>query len=185
MARTTSRTRRPEPPGKLTEDDIQKVIRTARAVAAEFRDEKDRVLEEYIEIFSPLVGRKVFGDKYFLAMAYLIAHKMKMAGLGDNQYGTIAESMRLASVSEGDSSISFNSAQSPTKDADAEYLLTSYDFDKETGQGTFPVLITDLMGGVIFQSDEMWVVNKANRTYGKAAQNIEWQLDGGAGKWVE
>jgi hypothetical protein len=95
-------------------------------LSPEFLTVKKAVVEQYIETFSPLVGRKVFGDKYFLAMACLICHKMKMAGMGDNKYGTIAESMRLASVSEGDSSISFNSSQAPTKDADAEYLLTSY-----------------------------------------------------------
>ena len=113
-------------PGKLSKEDVQKIVSTVRVLASEFKAVKSGMIEQYIEIFYPLIGRKVFGDKYFLAMAYLICHKMKMAGLGDNEYGTIAESMRLASVSEGDSSVSFNSTQSPTKDADAEYLLTSY-----------------------------------------------------------
>jgi hypothetical protein len=118
--------RKPNEIAALTKEDVQKIVNTVRALAPEFRTVKTAVIEQYIEIFYPLVGRKVFGDKYFLAMALLICHKMKLAGLGDNKYGTIAESMRLASVSEGDSSISFNATQSPTKDADAEYLLTSY-----------------------------------------------------------
>jgi hypothetical protein len=71
-----------------------------------------------------------------------------------------------------------------TSDSNA-FFQRRYDLDQQTGMGTFPVLCTDLMGQVIFQSDEMWVTNKANRTYGKTAQNIEWQLDGGAGKWTD
>jgi len=71
-----------------------------------------------------------------------------------------------------------------TSDSNA-FFQRKYDLDQQTGLGVFPVLCTDLMGNVIFQSDEMWVANKANRTYGKTTQNIEWQLDGGDGKWTD
>jgi hypothetical protein len=66
-----------------------------------------------------------------------------------------------------------------------DFFQKMYDRDQSTGEAMFPVLLTDLKGSVIFQSDQMWVTNKPNRTYGKAAQNIEVQLDGGDGTWTD
>jgi hypothetical protein len=62
------------------------------------------------------------------------------------------------------------------------FFQRMYDMDQETGQGVLPVLLTDLMGGVLFQSDEMWVAQDPSRNYGKVAGTIEIQLDGGEGK---
>jgi len=112
--------------GPITQDDVRKIIRIIRAMAPEFKAVGDKEIRQYIEIFSLMIGRRVYGARWHLALALLICHKMKMAGMGDTKYGTVAESMRLSSVSEGDSSLSFNSSQAPTADADSEFLLTSY-----------------------------------------------------------
>ena len=101
-------------------------IQMIRLLAPEFANETDEMLNQWVEMFAPLISKKVFGKLYNQALALLIAHKLKLAGFGSNEYGSVAEAMRLSSVSEGDSTISFNAAQSPTIDADAEYLLTSY-----------------------------------------------------------
>ena len=58
-------------------------------------------------------------------MALLVCHAMKMAGNGDNSLGTIANTGRLASVSEGGVSISFATSTAGVT-GDAEYQLTSY-----------------------------------------------------------
>jgi hypothetical protein len=101
-------------------------IQVFRLIAPEFKPVGDGDLADWIELVKPYISKKVFGKFYDQALAYLAAHKMKLAGLGDDTYGTVAESMRLASVSEGDSSISFNSAQAPTTTGDSEYLITPY-----------------------------------------------------------
>lgn len=51
-----------------------------------------------------------------------------MAGYGDTSLGSLAQTGRLASVTEGGESISFGSttASSGGANTDAEYLLTSY-----------------------------------------------------------
>lgn len=110
----------------LAKADVQEIIDTVRAIAPEFLTAEEKVIKQYIKIFSPLVGRKVFGDKYFLAMALLICHKMKLAGLGSNKYGTVDESLRFSSITVGDESVSFNNATAVSTAADEEYKLTSY-----------------------------------------------------------
>jgi len=65
------------------------------------------------------------------------------------------------------------------------FFQRMYDLDQATGAALFPVLLTDLSGGVLFQSDEMWVVNDPSRNYGKVAQNIEIQLDGGDARTID
>jgi hypothetical protein len=102
------------------------VLQRIRLLAREFEDVPDDTVEQWIEMVSPLISRKVFGKLYDLGVALLAAHNMKLTGLGDDTYGTVAESMRLSSVSEGDSTISFNAAQSPTGSADDVYKTTVY-----------------------------------------------------------
>lgn len=59
------------------------------------------------------------------------------------------------------------------------FLQNKYDLDRQTGDGTFPVLIKDLKGGLIFSADAAWVVKPPSRAYGKDTNNREWEIDTG------
>ena len=105
------------------------VIETIRLVGREFRTVSDSELEGYIELYSPLVSRKMFGKLYGLALAYIICHKLKVAGYGDNPFGELGKvgiGLTVGSVSEGGSSISFGANQSSSLAKDAEYATTEY-----------------------------------------------------------
>jgi len=105
------------------------VIETIRLVGSEFKDVPDTELEQWIELVSPMVGKKQFGKLYEQALAYLVCHKMKMTGKGENplgELGTIGIGFAVGSVSEGGSSISFGANQSSNIATDAELGLTAY-----------------------------------------------------------
>lgn len=70
---------------------------------------------------------------------------------------------------------------SPTND----FLQEQYDYDNESCEGMFPVLIKDLRGKTLFQADEAWVVKPADRAYGKAAPNRAWEIDTGSGAFTK
>ena len=71
-------------------------------------------------------SEKRFGASYQKALAYLTAHKLKMNGYGDTGTGTIADSLRVGSYSEGETSISYTTGQQTNLQVDAEYALTVY-----------------------------------------------------------
>lgn len=105
------------------------VIETIRLVGSEFKDVPDTELEQWIELVSPMVSKKQFGKLYEQALAYLVCHKMKMTGKGENplgELGTIGIGFAVGSVSEGGSSISFGANQSSNIATDAELGLTAY-----------------------------------------------------------
>ena len=97
-----------------------------RAVAEEFNDVTPQKVEVFIGLVKPLISERRFGSNYQTALAYLAAHKMKMAGLGDNTTGKIDDMMRVASYTEGEVSVSYAVAQNVNATKDAEYALTSY-----------------------------------------------------------
>lgn len=110
-----------------------------RIVATEFADiPDDDVIDAdgkvttygirtYIELYKDQISEKRFGSSYQKALAYLTAHKLKMSGLGsDNGVGSIADSLRVSSLSEGETSVSFSTNQSTNLTVDAEYALTVY-----------------------------------------------------------
>ena len=104
-------------------------IEIVRLVAPEFAGTSDDVLNQWIEVVRPMVSKKQFGKLYEQGLAYLVCHKMKMAGLGDNplgDLGTVGVGFAIGSVSEGGSSISFGASQSSNLAADAELALTRY-----------------------------------------------------------
>jgi hypothetical protein len=105
---------------------VKKIIDIVRTLSPEFKTMGPNIVEQYITMFYPLIGRKVFGSLYHLAMAYLTCHKMKMNGLGDNKYGTVDEAHRFSSISVGNESVSFNNAAAASTAIDSEYLSTSY-----------------------------------------------------------
>jgi len=53
------------------------------------------------------------------------------------------------------------------------------DVDRENGEGLFPVLIKDLKGGTVFNTEAAWVTKKATLARGKDTNNREWELDTG------
>ena len=111
-----------------------------RMVAGEFKDIPDEdVIDEsigtvkqygvksFIDLYSDQISEKRFGKSYQKALAYLTAHKLKMTGYGDSGFsGNIADSLRVGSFSEGETSISFSTGQSANLQVDAEYALTTY-----------------------------------------------------------
>lgn len=108
---------------------MEKVIAYIRLIGTEFNSIADEKLNLWIEILRPMVSRKQFGNLYEQALAYLVCHKLKMAGNGANplgDLGAIGIGFAVGSVSEGGSSISFGANQSSNLATDAELGLTAY-----------------------------------------------------------
>lgn len=97
-----------------------------RMNAGEFADVSDSDVLKWIRIVRPLISKKRFGRLYQQAIVLLAAHKMKLAGLGDNTTGSIGDIMRVSSYSEGEVSVSYGVAQNINATVDAEYTLTIY-----------------------------------------------------------
>lgn len=105
------------------------VIDIIRVIAPEFSDVGDDLLTQYVEIIRPMVSRKQFGKLYKQGLAYLICHKLKIAGFGENplgDIGAIGAGFAVGSVSEGGISVSYVANQSSNLAADAELGLTAY-----------------------------------------------------------
>lgn len=106
------------------------ILKAFRLIAPEFDSTDDGTVMDYTDLLSPMVSQKQFGRQYTLAMAYYVAHKMKMHGLSGNEDDArknAAVNMGVASYSEGGTSISYaNPASSGSTDTDAELTLTVY-----------------------------------------------------------
>ena len=118
------------------------VNETLRILAPEFKEVSDDDLDLWVSLAKPFVSKKQFGKLYPHALAYLAAHMMKLSGLGDETYGTVADAMRLASVSEGNTSISFNTGAYTSDTIDAELGLTPYGIGYRRIRGICIVPIT-------------------------------------------
>lgn len=101
-------------------------LETFRLIGKEFEEIPDDDIEEWIELVKPLISEKKFGNTYTMALALLVAHKLKMAGYGDISTGRVDDALRVSSYSEGEVSISYSASQSGSISVDAEYTLTSY-----------------------------------------------------------
>ena len=97
-----------------------------RMVAQELEEIKDDEVRKWIELVKPIVSEKRFGKMYNQALALLAAHRLKMAGKGDNTTGKIDDMMRVNSYSEGDISVGYSVSQNVNASVDAEYALTAY-----------------------------------------------------------
>lgn len=110
-----------------------------RIVAKEFSDIPDEDVVDgdtgkvtqygvktFLELYADQISERRFGSSYQKALAYLTAHKLKMNGYGDTGTGTIADSLRVGSYSEGETSISYTTGQQTNLQVDAEYALTVY-----------------------------------------------------------
>ena len=101
-------------------------LQIIRLVATEFNDLNDETIVNWLELTKPMVSRKRFGKLYEQALALLTAHRLKMAGYGDSSLGTIGDSLRVGSYSEGETSVSFTVNQATNLTVDAELALTPY-----------------------------------------------------------
>lgn len=106
------------------------VIKIIRLIGGEFEAIQDDTLNQWVEVVRPMVSKKQFGKLYEQALAFLVCHKLKMAGKGENplgdKIGIIGVGFAVGSVSEGGSSISFGANQSSNIATDAELGLTVY-----------------------------------------------------------
>ena len=88
--------------------DIAAITKIVKMVGTEFKAMPDEDISFWIGLQAPVISQKKFGADYNLAVALLVCHAMKMEGFGDSSLGTIANTGRLASVSEGGVSIRLN-----------------------------------------------------------------------------
>lgn len=61
------------------------------------------------------------------------------------------------------------------------WLQDSFTNDYNTGEGMWPILVKDLKGGLIFSSDNAWVVKSAPQGFGREASSREWEIQTGGG----
>lgn len=100
-----------------------------RVTMNEFDNTPDDTIQAFLSLSEPLISRKRFGKLYPQALAYMAAHRMKMRGFGESAgFGAIAigDTVGIASVSEGETSVSFSHGQSGSADADSELSMTTY-----------------------------------------------------------
>ena len=105
---------------------MEDAVRIFRLVATEFDVLNDETVEAWLNLTAPLISKKVFGKLYDQAIALLTAHRLKMAGQGNNQYGTVGDALRISSYTEGSTSIGFSVNQGTNLVVDAELALTQY-----------------------------------------------------------
>lgn len=105
-------------------------IAIIRLVAPEFEKVSEEDLSKWVSLCKPLISKKKFGELYNQALALIVAHRMKLSGKYEPEetaaIQSIANSGRVASYTEGQVSISFNSAASAGASSDATYELTAY-----------------------------------------------------------
>lgn len=101
-------------------------LETVRLIGSEFSEVSDETIEKWLELSKPLISAKKFGTTYHQALALLTAHRLKMAGYGDNSNASIGDAMLVNSYSEGEASVSFAASQNTNLMADAELALTVY-----------------------------------------------------------
>lgn len=97
-----------------------------RTIAPEFEKLEDTVLQTWLDLTQPLVSKSAFGAAYEQAVAYLAAHRMKMAGLGaEGAFGNIADRTGVVSYTEGATSVSFGN-NTGVAGAESSLSLTTY-----------------------------------------------------------
>lgn len=97
-----------------------------RTIAPEFEELEDTVLQTWLDLTQPLVSKSAFGAAYEQAVAYLAAHRMKMAGLGEEgAFGSLADRTGVVSYSEGATSVSFGN-NTGIAGAESALSLTTY-----------------------------------------------------------
>ena len=101
-----------------------------RKTMSEFDEVSDDTVQVFLALAEPMLSKKRFRKLYQQALAFMAAHKMKMSGLGKaigigSGIGTIGDTVGFASISEGDTSVSFSNQAGNTA-TDSEFSLTVY-----------------------------------------------------------
>jgi len=115
---------------------VTKVLKIFRVVASEFADVDDDTVDTWIYLTDPLVDKRRFGKLHDQALAFLTAHRMYLAGIGqadeDDPLADIGKIgvdnlRRVSSFKEGQTSITFNHDQGDMNaEGDAYYELSKY-----------------------------------------------------------
>lgn len=105
---------------------MMNTLQIFRLVATEFDNLTDETIENWLELTAPLISKRRFGKLYNQALALLTAHRLKMSGYGDSTFGTVGDTLRVGSYSEGETSIGFTVNQGTNLMVDAELALTPY-----------------------------------------------------------
>ena len=63
------------------------------------------------------------------------------------------------------------------------FCQNRYDLDRTTGEGTFPVLVKDLKGGLIFTASDAWVTTPPARDFAKESTDRQITIDCGEANW--
>lgn len=120
----------------MDEKQQAEALKIFRIIGAEFSEIPDDDVTDssgtvygvntYLELYADQISAKRFGKSYTKALAYLTAHKMKMMDRGaEDGFGSMGAALRVASASEGETSVSFSGSISTT-DPESEYGLTIY-----------------------------------------------------------
>ena len=102
------------------------MIEIIRLLGTEFGNVRDATIQSWIELTQPFLSKKIFGEMYDQALALLTCHRMKMAGMGDSSYGTVGDTLRVGSYSEGETSLGFTTNQGTNLLPNGELALTAY-----------------------------------------------------------
>ena len=65
-----------------------------------------------------------------------------------------------------------------------KWAQETYDRDNETGDGTFPVLIKDLRGGLVFSTEEAWVEQPPDDEFALEMSDRETVIATGEATWI-
>ena len=68
-------------------------VEIIRLIGGEFKTMDDETINKWLEVVRPMVSKKQFGKLYEHGLAYLVCHKMKMAGLGENRRAEAASAL--------------------------------------------------------------------------------------------
>lgn len=113
-----------------------------RTIAPEFEELEDTVLQTWLDLTQPLVSKSAFGAAYEQAVAYLAAHRMKMAGLGaEGAFGNIADRTGVVSYTEGATSVSFGN-NTGVAGVESSLSLTTYGMEYlRLKQAIIPIMV--------------------------------------------
>ena len=115
--------------------DVTEVLKVFRLVAAEYKEVSDETVTQWIELTAPYVSKRRFRKLWAQALAFLTAHRMKLASVGtvpgsdplaDIANIGIGGLTRVGNYSEGEVSIGFNTGVTQFTELNAELALTPY-----------------------------------------------------------
>lgn len=92
------------------------VLAYFRKIAPEFESIEDDVITDYIDLYKDIVSETYFGKLYTRALAFFVAHQIKLSNvISDSEYGSTDSSIvagNLVSEKEGDLEKQYGSSTS-------------------------------------------------------------------------